>query len=81
MRTLCIETWFGDGNGDVVGQPLLHRLDDDRPWRIVRGRCDTNAFCFELLTQDVQQVARAEHLQRLGAIWADRLSSGAARAQ
>ncbi len=72
LLDIVCQTRFGDRNSDVIGQPVLHWLDDHLAWRIVRGRGDTNAFCFKLVTQDVEQIPRAEHLQRLCAIRADR---------
>jgi hypothetical protein len=43
------EARFGDGNGNVVGQPLLDRRDDHRPGRFVLTRGNAHALCFQLV--------------------------------
>ena len=68
LADVVLEARLGDRDRDVVGEPLLHRLDDDRRRRIGLGGGDAHAFGFELVAQDVEQVAGAEHLQRLCAV-------------
>ena len=65
------QPWLGDGNGNVVGQPISQRFNNHRPWRIVAGGGHAHAFGFELIAQHLEQVARAKHLQRLRAIRSD----------
>ena len=79
LRMSCSSLGLVIGMRDVVGEAFLHRLDDDRPGRIGLGRRHADAFGFELGAQDVEQVARAEHLQRLRAVRAHLASSGADR--
>ena len=61
----------GDRNRDVVRQPFPHRFDDHRRRGSRAGARHADALGLQLLAEHPQQVARAEHLERLGPIRAD----------
>jgi hypothetical protein len=65
LADVVLKAGLRDRDCDVVGEPLLHRLDDDR--RRWVGPCtgDADAFRFKLRAKYVEQVARPEYFQRL----------------
>src|SRR6185369_8278230 len=64
LSNVVNQSRLGERYCDVVSNPLLYRLNNNRLGRVRLGDCHTHAFGFELSAQNVEQIARAEDLQR-----------------
>src|SRR5512139_2631656 len=71
LADIVDEPRLGEWKGDVVLGAFVQRVDRNRRGWPLFGRRDTNAFDFQLLSENLQEVPRAENLERLGPIGPD----------